>query len=520
MPKVFKNKIVFDKDDWMASLAPDYSTSRISKIGNGLAFVRSFNPYRNLGYASPGFMPTDLTNVAVVDAAQIKAEVNGTFAYTIGGTKIQQITIATNAITTPTTFPKTIAHGAHTSIAGQDLCVYYTNISSTRTKMLFYAFNDNTDGDIGTYDFTTTFDDDWMSTVPTDGAVLTKTTPKRLIVGHDDTMYISDGNLVKGFDGATGTNGTFLGTVLTLPKDYIITGFVKTEPRMLVVFAYKDQSDAFNRGKVTVFFWNYLDADIYKGVDINDNYVDAAFDYNGVPACFTQGNPTGSSLNRSSRLQIYDGIGFKAVTDFKGDAPVHGGVEVTGNMIRWASKGVIYSYSNPFFHSQAIPIGMNILGEGTGTSRGLLKTISGTTTILSSGTTTSGGLQNVSSNYYFQSIVATALAQPNFDVRKIGHIEYVKIKFKGTATGGRNVLVQLYDSTQSLGEVIGSAENLKEITSSNVTLLRDKTITGATYTDFDELRAVVSWGSGIAATDAPIVDTIEVFFSTKTLNIS
>jgi len=436
MPKVYKDKIVFDKDDWLACLAPDYSSSRISKMGNGLAFVRSFDPYRNCGYASPGYNPTDLTNVSVIDAVQIKGVVNGAYAYTIGGTKIHQITISSNTITTPTTFPYTIIHNAHTAISGQDLCIYYTNIDGTRTKMLFYAFNDATDGDVGTYDFTTIFDPDWMSTIPANAAVLIKTTPKRLIVGHDDILYISDGNIVKCLDGATGDNGTFNAAVLTLPKDYIITGFAKIEPRSLAIFAYKDQADSsFNRGVVTVFFWNYLDADIYKSVDINDNYVNAAFEYQGTIGCFTQGNYMGTNLARTSRLQLYDGTVFKPICDFKANIPVVGGVEVNNNMIRWVANvgdtsSEVYSFSNPFFNDKSIPTGMNQIAEGAGTSAGLLLSISSTTTLMSSGATTSGGLQTISTNYYYQTIVATALAQPNFGARELGHIEYIKIMIK------------------------------------------------------------------------------------------
>ncbi len=73
MPKISQNKgggiIVWDKDDWKGGLHPQYSSSAqvARRDGNYLAAAQSIDPYRNVGVLTPGYNPTDSTNVSIVE---------------------------------------------------------------------------------------------------------------------------------------------------------------------------------------------------------------------------------------------------------------------------------------------------------------------------------------------------------------------------------------------------------------------------------------------------------------------
>ena len=72
---------------------------------------------------------------------------------------------------------------------------------------VFYSWNDNASGDVGRLDAGgTTFDDDYMSTIPTGGATLGRF-PHPLWEGSNGILYIGDGASIHKFDGLSSTFG-------------------------------------------------------------------------------------------------------------------------------------------------------------------------------------------------------------------------------------------------------------------------------------------------------------------------
>lgn len=528
MPQISQNasggKIVFNETDWLAGLHPQYSVGLLNnqKMGNYLATGKNFNPYRYLGYASPGFNPKDVTNVSAVTAALRSSVINGGYGYaTSNNSLLHRIeALTTNGqVTNAGSFPHTIDH-AHASEVGDDVAFYTAKVGGTSAPRLFYSFADATDWDVGVYDYSATFDDDFMSTAPATPLAAPYITggvgkPHPLMVGDDDILYIGDRNFVHAYDGANAADadGKFFAAALTLPSGYIITSFSRID-NFLVIFAYQsnagtDGSTGYYYGDAKAFFWDYLSLDPTRIVSLNDNYVSEGFEYKGSVACFTSGrqNQIDSIGTRLSHLQIFNGSIFEPVSDFIDAPPIRGGVEVKGDVITWNSAGKIYSYGSPF---QGFPVGLTHLCSGSGTTSGLLKTFTSTLQLASTGATTDGGLQRFNTEYASSSIAASVYAEPYFPTRQQGRVKSVKIRFGKTSSAGRNLTLTLYDRATSSSTVISTGTNLSAITAANMVKEYELNSSGNPFPTFEALRLILEWEGGSAATDAPVVAIVEI----------
>lgn len=515
MPKIFKDKIIFDVEDWTSTLDPQFDMGGLWNEGKMLPSVRTMNPYRYVGGCAPGFQQADVSNVSVVDSLILKGVVSGTNAYFVSsGSKLHkaQNLDSTPALVTPTTFPHTIAHGAHTGEAGSDIVLYNAKVGGTSAERLFYSFTDDTDWDIGTYDLATTFDDDFMSTAPLNplGApYLTggKDAPHPMMVNDRDVLLIGDRNFVHEYDGqGSDDDGNFSANVLQLPNGYIITAFEKYN-QYTVIFAYKKEAGS-NRysGEARAFFWDNLSLDITYSKNLNDNYVSEAFQYKGTIGCFTQGTPSDPvGINsKVTKILLFNGVEFEPLKAIDKNPPVRGGVDVQGDVIYWNSQGTIYSYGSPF---DGLPKGLNAVAEGQGSSCGMCKTLS-RTQFISTGATTSGGLQTLGSNFYFQTLFYTGLTRPQFPIGTQGKVERVVVNYVKTSSAGRKLGLTLRDKSSELVTVFAEADSVSVITSANIkTEYKDLTA------KFKDMRLAFIYYSGTAATDAPVVSSVEVYFS-------
>jgi len=314
------------------------------------------------------------------------------------------------------------------------LVLYYLN----GTKYLFYSWNDATDGDVGRFDLAATFDDDYVSTVATSGAVLNKNYPHPMIVGDDNIMYVGNGNNLASLQGTTAA-GIWNASALDLPNDYIITSYAKT-PDFLVIYAYKSSnasgSQTFQTGECTAFFWDYVSPSYTYAYPIEGGYVNGGFNLGSTPGCFVQGQTGDIVSGHQSKLLLFSGNQFDTKLTFNGAIPGRGGVDTSGESIIWNSAGTIYQWGSPYIGYEA---GLNkiLVGGGT-TTEGLLKamTINSTTSTLiaSTGTTTSGGLQTFRTNYS-SATMYTGLKQVSSVGRDRWKIDFVKVVYLGTLAG-------------------------------------------------------------------------------------
>lgn len=505
--------VIFDRKDWTSGLNPQHGTTGLID-GPALANASNFYPFRPLGIAAPGYSFTDATNVSVV-TGKIVGGVNNASTKTkgnlVGGDQIHELTFGTNTLTNGGgTFPRTINH-AHNNETASDIVTY--SVGSTRYA--FYSFYDDSDWDVGRYDFATTFDDDYMSTVaasPLASPYLAGGAgyPHPMFVAPDDVLYIGDRNFVHSFDGQSGANGTFAAATYTLPAGYVVTSFAKRFD-FLVVFAYRaDQTDSDGSitGTATAFFYDLTSgvSTASKIVDMDDNYVSAGFVWRGTCGCFTSGRPTevwaGTSTSKKTDLRIFNGSEFESVASVDGSTPIHNGVDVVSDEIMFASDGKVFLFAEK---EKGRGYRLNQIASGAGSSSGFLRTMSTTKQYHSSGTTTSGGFQYSSPTAYAATAsLSTILVMPSFGYKQVNRLKCVEVRLHTLGQSGHTLTLNV----NYLGQKTTSGQQTI-ISSGFFTTYNnwyEKDYQGAALGSFNRIGIEMAWSASNAT--PPLVDTV------------
>jgi len=141
----------------------------------------------------------------------------------------------------------------------------------------------------------------------------------------------------------------------------------------------------------------------------------------------------------------------------------------------------MYAYGN----NLGLPATLNIIGKGGGTTSGALSDSSGTI-LMSSGTTTAGGLQSFSANYDYSAYFQTTSVEPDFGTRKKGRVKRVKIIFgnKNIATADKITVKLYYDRGNSYVTI---AKDIQEITSETLIMQYEHDINGNPLPEFESL---------------------------------
>lgn len=519
----------WDVDDWESGLANTYGSGSDTRFAKGFNLASAVDPYRRYGYIGPGYAANDATNAGDIDAILKSGISNGDKAYCIeAGAQLHEVTVATAipSVANTGSWPHTIsAHGGHASVVGEDVALYYLN----GTKYLFYSWNDDNDGDIGRFDLTSTFDDDYVSSAATSGAVLNKDYPHPMIVGDDNILYVGDGNNLASLQGTTSA-GIWNPSALDLPDGYIITSFAKT-PIYLVVYAYRNSGTTTGlRGEATAFYWDYRSESFTYAIPLAGNYVNGGFTVNGVPGCFVFGKAADNVVAKQSKMLLQNGPSFDTIVDFNDDIPGHGGVEVTGNSIVWNSEGEIYAYGTPFIGNKRA---LNKISKGDGTTgEGMLRNFNGASLIGSSGSGTSGGLNYFQTGFAAGALLFTGQVDLPSASNEIYEVAYVKVGYYGTIDDADGTEFNLAINSDSSNQTIDSRGSLSYVYESNgsaavidkvVKIYKEPsgvTTTGQFTQVSNSLGLVMSWPTNSTNDTAPFVGFVEVYLRKITQNVT
>lgn len=508
--QITKNKIIYDADDWIGGidlLRPTLAVDK--KVGKGLASAINFDPYRDIGYAQPGFRPTDVTRVAEATAFLKKGcSYNGKVVITSANDLLHELTLSGSSLNDT---PHQITHGAHTGVSGEDIVLY----NQSGTLKMFYSWNDGTDWNVGTYALDTfasgTFDDDFMSTPVGSGGPINELAapyltggsnkPHPMVIGADDVLYIGDRNFVHAYDGAT---NTFYAAVLTLPNNFIITCLEKFDVDIAVGGYVNISNTTKYYTRSIVFLWDTLSLDPWKVLDLDDNYISDIFTFQNTLACFTEGRIGRSNLYNGD-LRILTNGKFESLVSING-IPIRGGSQVIEDGIIWNTGGKVYSYTKNPYSGKFI---LNQIISGQGTSSGLCGVFDASFIVyVSSGATTTGGLEVAVSGYSDASVYGK-VAVPLFPEFFRGKLESITITFKTAGTSGATLNLNINIDNTTINPF---ANDITSVT--NLKIIKIKTDQlGNPLPAFSKIQPVLIWTDGSGKSFCPVVDSIEFEYS-------
>lgn len=516
MPIINKSQIIYNESDFLAGLHPQQGIKTIpQKFGKYSIFQQSFNPFINLGYASNGYLNTNITNNSTITSRLVSKtsddEDSDFFALEEKG-KLHYLTNY-NTVVNGGAFP----HAITDAVRAFDICKYKVGSST----YYFYTHRAGVPAtmDIGRFDGTSTFDDDYMSTVPAGAAsMFASTLFNPLIVGHDDILYVGGQNYVGSYDGPA---DTFVQQTLTLPAGYNIVGFAKYPSKSLVIFVQ-------GSGECKAYFWDYLSLDPYDVKDIDDFDLLACFEYKNTIGCITSGK------EGCIKIKIFDGEVFKEVarldSSYNGrtiTGPHYKGVQVNNNEISFniadSRNGYLCVYGNNLGMKNTLNvIAKNdvYVSEALSYSPGLLAMGRSGETIIDSGTlfTEADG----SSAQYLDKTKYSVEGYWYSDLVDMGferiQIKGITVYFADEFTGGRTITLTLKDRYTTYD--VQGLTALATVTSTN-RVFRAKPFnnTGGVFIPpLDGIGINLSWGTGAGTAVTPIINKIVLDYEPIKIN--
>jgi len=513
--------IVWDANDWAAGLSTGVGQggTPIIKSNKQNRTLSNIDPFRSHGFVAPGAFPAEATNSNILGGAIVAGVVSSNYTTVYGidtGGKIHSYNQTTNTLLNSGGFPRTIAG---TSPVGQDCIIYKHNSGSLTTQVfsLFYSYYNNANWDVGAYVNLTTFDDDFMSSVPTTPLDITsgdgdstqqRTSPHIMCIGADDILYIGSGRYIHAYDGATGINGTFYSQVLSLPQGFVVTGLVKYDDQLLICGNYftADAGSAASSGDALVYVWDYNTLDIVKVVPLKDFNVASMFIWRGQPFVITYG-----SIESRGQMRLKQIVGNAAnkITDFNQSVvPVFRGVD-SSNQVLYVNCGGNIVTVGSVLTDDGYEVN-NITSMATSGGSGWFKIIpdNNLTYIAScSDGATSYKLSKyvpVASTGYQTGTYRSGFTDPIFAPGKMGRVKSVVVEYKSTVTpeNSKNFILQLStDFNQTLTTILIQTGVTGTLTKRYLVTDRpDNTaLDGQPLPSFQNIALTMVWQNGLSS---------------------
>lgn len=315
----------------LGGLAPGFWKETYPATGNkNMAGSMLHMDLTNPGFITQG--PGLSTLTAGTQAGAVTSNIRGILDYAVtnnvcygvGGNKLQQF--SATAVTNAGAWPHTIDKAAVTSETGEDVAVYQ--------GALYYSYNHSGNaGDIGKYDLSSSFDDDWGSTVPSGAAALQNPaaanyTPHQMVVGGNDVLYIANGRYVATYDGTT-----FVPQALDFPSDAIVMSIAWMSDRLWIA-VQRPQLVVGNNLQSSIYVWDGT-TDSWESEIKVTGAVTSLFVKNNVLYLWHYSNPASVIVRFGyvSGLQIID------LVTFQNPAPLYFNVSEYKDFIIWNVNG-------------------------------------------------------------------------------------------------------------------------------------------------------------------------------------
>lgn len=371
----------------------------------------------NAGFISQGPGLANLTNgteaaaVTTLMKGILDAAVTADVTYGTGGNKLYKM--SSTAITNAGDWPHTIDKAAVTAELGEDVAHYKGN--------LYYSYNHSGSlGDIGKFDLSATFDDDYMSTVPSGMNTLTGGVPHQMKAAGNDVLYIANGIYISSFDGTT-----FIQQALDLPTGTVIQSIAWNADRLWIAANRPDLTGS-NKNTASIYVWdgttNSWELEIKLMGTVGGLHVK-----NGILFVFYRD----ISSTGGYKLGYVNGSLITDLANYTGGLPAFYQITDYKDFIIWNSEGLIFAFGSG---DKDLPVRLFQLADGGYSTIGGLVCPFGTPLIASTESTSYKLAQfsglDVTSNW--KSLM--------FDITgagRVSKINMVRINFEALASGAR-----------------------------------------------------------------------------------
>lgn len=333
-------------------------------------------------------------------------------AYGVGGAKLYKFSSTT--VTSDATWPHAIDKAAVTGEDGEDVAYY--------KGALYYSYNHSgAAGDIGKFDLSATFDDDWGSTVPS-GAAALQNAPHPFEVGGNDVLYVGNGIYVGSYDGTT-----FQAQALDLPTNSVIIDIKWVNDRLWIL-ANRPNTTGTNKNSASLYVWDGTATSWELEIKLMGTG-GALHHKNGVLFVFY----SDLSSTGGFKLGYVSGNGVVDVANFTGALPAYHQVTDYLDFILWNANGSLWAFGSG---DKDLPVRLFQIADGGYANVGCVVTPFGTPIIASWDAGSNYKLAKLS-GYDVVSIWKSLMFDITGDSKNGGMIDCVRINFETLATGAR-----------------------------------------------------------------------------------
>lgn len=239
--------------------------------------------------------------------------------YGIGGNKVYTIT------SSEVSSSHTVDNGSETGETGEDVEIY--------SGELFYSYNHDSGGDIGKFDLSSNWDDDWW-TDSAGGTKLTDNPHPMIVAGTSGVLYIGNGQYVAEWDGSTAYHDSFN----TTDSDSTIVDLAWNQNRLWIA-ANKPDLSGDNKSNATIYAWDG-NSDSWESAIRMKGKVGALYNMAGTLFVFYQDNLS----ENLTTIAYVNGTQVEDIASYEGEMPEHNQVTEYQKFIMWSAGGEIYAW--------------------------------------------------------------------------------------------------------------------------------------------------------------------------------
>jgi len=355
----------------------------------------------------------------------LRHAVSSNSSYAVGGAKLY--TFSATAVTNAGIWPHAIDKATVTGEDGEDVAYYQSK--------LYYSYNHSgTAGDMGQYDLSTTFDDDYFNAAATGGAAL-QSAPHQLINGGDDVLYITNGQYMAYLDGTTAN-----ATALDFWTNAQVSSATWNYNRVIVAVNRPNVSGT-NFNQSGIYRWNGY-ASSWEGdpAEVNGR-IGALYTKNGVTYTWHE-----EFIDGSSRLVfgMLSGLQITPIRTFSGTLPLYYQVGEMSDFIIWLSGQRLYAFGP--LSSEVESDLFQLMSPQYATGGGISSPFG--EVLIASNATTNYSLEK-ENGYALDSYYKTLLFETSKETR-ISKVDEVQINVNKLATGAKADLTLIDNAGTSL----------------------------------------------------------------------